>query len=114
MKAEIPLKYILYNALKLSKNERAVIATLEKQKMARNATDIARKAGIPRTTTIYILNKLLLWRIVKKVKTEKHTHWMYSKQLNFLSGMHDQTKEKLTLSLDNFERPSLCHQNSAN
>jgi predicted transcriptional regulator len=80
---EVGLKYILYNALKLSEKEKAVIGVIEKQKMARNITEISSDAQIPRSTTAYIMKKLLKWRIVREVNTEKRVKWMFNKQLNY-------------------------------
>jgi len=103
MRNEIPLKYILYNALKLSENEKAVIAVLEKQKMARSVSHIAREAGVPRTTADYILRKFLKWRIARKtLATTSTPHWMYNRQLNYLSGISNLPK-KSTLPLSNHQ-----------
>ena len=82
MSSEYALKYILLTALDLSENEKAVSAVLEKQKMARNVSRIARDAGVPRTTAIYILKKLEKWKIARKVNYQKRIHWMYRRQLD--------------------------------
>jgi DNA-binding MarR family transcriptional regulator len=78
MSSNDALKYIILNALDLSENEKAVLAVLEKQKLARNVSRIAKDAGVPRTTTTYILNKLRKWKIARRVYHEKRDHWMYN------------------------------------
>ena len=60
MSSNDALKYIILNALD------------------RNVSRIAKDAGVPRTTTTYILNKLRKWKIARRVYHEKRDHWMYN------------------------------------
>jgi DNA-binding IclR family transcriptional regulator len=75
MTAGESFRYRLLMAMDLSKNEEAVLAVLRKQKMARNVSAIARDAGVPRTTTAYILKKFQKWRLARTVGHKKRTYW---------------------------------------
>jgi len=79
MSLDASVKYIILNSLKLSKNEKAVLDVLEKQKLGQNVSKIAASARVPRTTSIYILRKLERWKIARRVKIGKRHHWVYNK-----------------------------------
>lgn len=59
-----------FNALNLKPNEKAVLEALMRLKYPKSVASIAREAGIPRTTTEYILHKF------KKRKLARQTHWI--------------------------------------
>ncbi|GEM_PF-1589187 len=75
------MKHIILEALNMSQNEKAVFKTLEKQKMGRTVSKIARDAGIPRTTTDYILRKFEKWKLVRKIYSRKRYHWLFNRML---------------------------------
>jgi len=74
-------RLIVITGLNLNTREKAVLKAVENQKMGRNASKIAREAGIPRTTALYILEKLAKWKLVKKIRLEKHWIWLCGRTL---------------------------------
>ena len=54
------MRFLILEALNMSDAEKAVIAVIDRQKMARNVSQIAKDADVPRTTAIYILKKFLI------------------------------------------------------
>lgn len=73
------MSHLIKNALNLSENEKAVLAVLESHQLAQNVSKIARKAGVPRTTSEYSLKKFEKWKLAKKVRTGKRYYWMFNK-----------------------------------
>jgi DNA-binding MarR family transcriptional regulator len=69
----------LLNALGLSSKEKIVLDALLSFQMAKNVSIIARKAQLPRTTTLYILKKFEKRKLAKRSTTEKRIKWMYHK-----------------------------------
>jgi predicted transcriptional regulator len=74
----------LINALGLSPKEKAVFDALLSFQMARNVSVIARAAKLPRTTTLYILNKFDNRKLARRSTTEKRVKWMYHKITNHI------------------------------
>lgn len=70
------------NSLGLSQNERMVFDALLQLKMARNVSVIARTAKVPRTTTLYILKKFEIRKLVKRAINGKRDLWMYNRLNN--------------------------------
>lgn len=69
------LRYRLANAMELSENEKAVLAVLQSNKHAKNVSEIARQAGVPRTTAVYILKKFQKWKLARAVTYKKRRLW---------------------------------------
>jgi len=86
------MRTILLENLNLSENEHKVMKVLLELKLPQNVTFIAQKAGIPRTTTLYILNNFQKRKLAvrklnftghrryqKKISLEKNAHINYLK-----------------------------------
>ena len=74
-------RYLILQGLKLTDSEKAVLRAVEEQKMGRHASKIARSAGVPGTTAIHTLEKLVRWKLVRKIRMEKHWTWLNNKML---------------------------------
>jgi DNA-binding MarR family transcriptional regulator len=74
----------LINALGLSPREKAVFDALLYFQMARNVSVIARQAKLPRTTTLYILEKFENRKLARRSTVEKRAKWMYHKITNHI------------------------------
>ena len=75
---------VLINTFGFSLKEQAIFDALISFKMSRNVSEIARKAKIPRTTTLYILHKLKDRKLVTRVTTKKRAKWMYNRATNHI------------------------------
>jgi len=76
-----PKKLVIRETLDLSKAEQAVLDELLAYRMARNVSRIARNAGIPRTTALYILRRFKERKIVKDILNGKRYLWMYNRTI---------------------------------
>ena len=82
----------IMQAMRLSENEKAVWNVLLGQQTGKTPGRIARLAGIPRTTAVYILKKFHKYGLVLRevgVLGHKCPIWRYKKGLEF---MHFKTK----------------------
>ena len=77
-----PMKTLLLENLDLSANELKVMNVLMELKLPQNVTFIANQVGIPRTTTLYILNnfqkrKLAIRKTILtgRKRYKKRFHW---------------------------------------
>ena len=62
-------------------NESRVLETIKRQTLAQSVSGIARAAGLPRTTTDYILRKLVRKRLAIKIIRGKRYRWRYRPNL---------------------------------
>ena len=69
-------KLLIITALRLSNREKAILNVIKEQKIATHASKIAASANIPRTTAIYILEKLARWKLIRKIRSGKHWVWL--------------------------------------
>ena len=69
-------KLLIMTALRLSNREKAILNIIKEQKIANHASKIATSARIPRTTAIYILEKLARWKLIRKIRSGKHWVWL--------------------------------------
>ena len=76
------MKQIISDAIGLSANERALFDAIKSSKMSMNVSQVAEKAGIPRTTASYVLNSLEKRKLVRKVHVGKRFGWKYNKALD--------------------------------
>ncbi len=76
-----PKKQVILETLDLTKAERAVLDVLLAYRMARNVSQIAKNAGIPRTTVLYVLKRFQKRKIVKNTLVGKRYHWMYNRTI---------------------------------
>ncbi len=76
-----PTKSVILETLDLTRAERAVLDELLAYRMARSVSHIARNAGVPRTTTLYILIRFEKRKIVKMVLHGKRYRWMYNRTI---------------------------------
>jgi predicted transcriptional regulator len=81
MNAQKNLKFpaLISAQFELSENEKRVLEAVQSFKMARNISDIAKKAELPRTTVDYIIKKLLRRKIVKKVQSRRRFYYLFNK-----------------------------------
>jgi len=81
-KPEINQKII--DSLGLSENEAKVFDVLCNQPMGDCVAGIGCKAGLPRTTVIYILRRLKERKLAEEVLFGKRIRWKYKRGLEFL------------------------------
>ncbi|MES2215894.1 MAG: helix-turn-helix domain-containing protein [Patescibacteria group bacterium] len=72
------------HALNFSENELRVFEALEKCKTLQPASKIARMAGVPRTTALYILHKFEDRKIARRQWGGKKYKWRYDKRIEFM------------------------------
>ena len=75
---------VLISALGFSLNEKVVLDALISLKMSHNVSQIAKRADLPRTTTLYILKKFEKRKLARKVLTKKRYKWMYNRATNHI------------------------------
>lgn len=66
----------------LSESEQKLVGALIGLSLATNVSVIARKAGLPRTTTFYLLRKFVKAKIARSIKRGKRTHYMFNRMKN--------------------------------
>ena len=70
--------------IELAENEKHVFDALVTFQMARSVSTIARKAGVPRTTTAYILNKFVKLNVAKKVEHGRRHRYLFIRKESWL------------------------------
>jgi len=71
-------------ALNLSGNESAVLEALMGFRYPKNVATIARKAGLPRTTTLYVLHKFKKRMLAKHVRSLSGRHAGEGKRMQWI------------------------------
>jgi predicted transcriptional regulator len=66
----------IIKALELSENEKAILIAVKEQRIAKNASMIARFANLSRTAALHTLEKLAKWKLVRKIRSGKHWVWL--------------------------------------
>lgn len=83
---EIPIHPIISKAfyLSLSENEKAIFNAIRTQKYAVNAHHLYLATKISRSNVLRILKKFHEWKLVKEIRQNKRTVWLYNRQLKYL------------------------------
>lgn len=86
---EIIIDPRIVETLKLSENEIRVLDVLRKYSIARRVTHIAKDAGLPRTTVVYILKRFENRKLAERIVYGKRTTWKFKRGLEYMRYRFD-------------------------